>query len=84
MPISVSASDAAGNRGNVVSTITVDTEVTLTVSPVATDDIINSLEITGDVPVSGTASVEDAGQTVTVTLNGLDYTTTVQPDGSLD
>ncbi|EKY3233599.1 Ig-like domain-containing protein [Cronobacter malonaticus] len=82
VPISVSASDAAGNRGNVVSTITVDTEVTLTVSPVATDDIINSLEITGDVPVSGTASVEDAGQTVTVTLNGLDYTTTVQPDGS--
>ncbi|ELY4303224.1 Ig-like domain-containing protein [Cronobacter turicensis] len=82
VPISVSASDVAGNRGNEVSQVTVDTEVTLTVNPVSTDDIINSLEITGDVPVSGTASVEDAGQTVTVTLNGQDYTTTVQPDGS--
>ncbi|CCK10924.1 FIG00553945: hypothetical protein [Cronobacter sakazakii 680] len=56
--------------------------MTLTVNPVAGDDIINSLEIAGDVPVSGTASVEDAGRTVTVTLNGQDYTTTVQPDGN--
>ncbi|CCJ77681.1 FIG00553945: hypothetical protein [Cronobacter muytjensii 530] len=82
IPISVIASDTAGNRGNAASTVTVDTEVTLTVNPVATDDIINSLEIAGDVPVSGTASPEDVGQTVTVTLNGQDYITTVQPDGS--
>ncbi|EOT1259124.1 Ig-like domain-containing protein [Cronobacter sakazakii] len=82
VPISVSASDAAGNRGVAGSTVTVDTEVALNVNPVAGDDIINSLEIAGDVPVSGTASVEDAGRTVTVTLNGQDYTTTVQPDGN--
>ncbi|WP_369833829.1 Ig-like domain-containing protein [Cronobacter dublinensis] len=81
IPISVTANDAAGNRGNAVSTVTVDTKVTLTVNAIATDDIINSLEIAADVSVSGTASPEDAGQTVTVTLNGQDYTTTVQPDG---
>lgn len=47
----------------------------------ATDDILNAAEAKSDLTVSGTSTAE-AGQTVTVSLNGKDYTTTVSADGS--
>ncbi|MBF2803804.1 Ig-like domain-containing protein, partial [Enterobacter bugandensis] len=47
----------------------------------ATDDILNATEAQSDLAISGSSTAE-AGQTVTVTLNGKDYTTTVSADGS--
>ncbi|WP_448684515.1 Ig-like domain-containing protein, partial [Enterobacter cloacae] len=47
----------------------------------ATDDILNAAEAQSDLIVSGTSTAE-AGQTVTVSLNGKDYTATVGSDGN--
>ncbi|WP_157952954.1 Ig-like domain-containing protein [Limnobaculum parvum] len=80
--IAVSAQDIAGNPATASDSFTVDTLVNLTVGVVAGDDIINAAEAAAPVVVSGTADVADSGQTVTVTLDGTSYTTTVQSDGS--
>lgn len=81
--ITVNASDAQGNTGTISSTITVDlTEPTLTLAPVATDNIINAAEILQPVSLSGTASVTEAGQQVTVTFNNVTYQQVVQSDGT--
>jgi len=57
------------------------TAPTVTINTLATDDILNAAEAKSDLTVSGSSSAE-AGQTVTVSLNGKDYTTTVSADGS--
>ncbi|MBK5144272.1 Ig-like domain-containing protein, partial [Budviciaceae bacterium BWR-B9] len=80
--IAVSADDIAGNPATASDSFTVDTQVNLTVGVVAGDDIINATEAGAPVVVSGTADVADSGQTVTVTLEGFSYTTTVQSDGN--
>ena len=54
---------------------------TISIAPIAVDNIINADEASGDVPISGTTSAEP-GQTVTVRLNGQPFTTIVQPDGT--
>ncbi|MBP1020203.1 Ig-like domain-containing protein, partial [Serratia fonticola] len=46
------------------------------------DDVLNAAEVLVAQTVSGTASIGDAGRTVTLTLNGKTYTAVVQPDGS--
>ncbi|WP_179038303.1 Ig-like domain-containing protein [Limnobaculum xujianqingii] len=80
--IVLSASDLAGNNSTQTKLIAVDTQVFLTVAPISGDDIINAVEAASSVVVSGTADVADSGRTVTVTLEGTDYTTTVQSDGT--
>ncbi len=81
--IVVNTSDAAGNTGSVESSIMVDfTAPTLTVNDIATDNVINSIEVLQDLSVTGTASVADAGQPVTVTFNGQNYPTQILNDGS--
>ncbi|KTR64471.1 hypothetical protein RSA47_14130, partial [Pantoea ananatis] len=55
---------------------------TLTVNPFAGDNVLDNSEKASDQLVSGTTSNVEAGQTVTVTLGGQTYTTTVGPDGS--
>ncbi|MCD1125322.1 Ig-like domain-containing protein [Jinshanibacter sp. LJY008] len=82
VPLTASTQDIAGNPASVTDSFTVDTVVHLTVGVVAGDDIINAAEAAAPVVVSGTADVADSGQTVTVTLEGTDYTATVQSDGS--
>ncbi|MBK5073612.1 Ig-like domain-containing protein [Budviciaceae bacterium CWB-B4] len=79
--IAVSAEDIAGNPATKSDSFMVDTQVNLTVDIVAGDDIINAAEAGAPVTISGTADAADSGQTVTVTLEGTDYTTTVQSDG---
>ena len=60
-----------------VSTINLRLAPKITISPIATDDIVNDLEDNSPVAIAGTtANVED-GRTVTVTLNGKTYTATV-------
>ncbi len=48
----------------------------------AGDNVLDNSEKASDQLVSGTTSNVEAGQTVTVTLGGQTYTTTVGPDGS--
>ncbi|MER0060445.1 Ig-like domain-containing protein [Pectobacterium polaris] len=75
--------DIAGNETIVTQNITVDTTPpTLTVSAIAQDDILNGAELAVNQVVSGTASLSEAGQTVTVTLNAKPYTATVGNDGN--
>ena len=82
--IVVNVSDAAGSTsGSLSSAITVDfTPPELSLNPVTGDNQINALEILQNIPVSGTASLADAGQTVTVTLQGETYQTLVLSDGT--
>ena len=75
-------SDASGNETEAGGGFTVDTVATLTIDPVATDDLINLTESQADVTVSGSASTADVGEEVTVTLNGESWTTLIQDDGS--
>ncbi|WCG82214.1 Ig-like domain-containing protein [Pectobacterium sp. A5351] len=75
--------DIAGNETTVTQNISVDTTPpTLNVSTVAQDDILNGAELAVNQVVSGTASLSEAGRTVTATLNGQTYTTTVGNDGN--
>ncbi|WP_048982656.1 Ig-like domain-containing protein, partial [Enterobacter hormaechei] len=57
------------------------TAPSVTINTIATDDILNASEAQSDLAISGTSTAE-AGQTVTVSLNGKDYTTTVSANGS--
>ncbi|WP_029593402.1 Ig-like domain-containing protein [Franconibacter pulveris] len=82
VPFTVSSADIAGNPAQLNDSLTVDTEVTLTVNPVAGDDIINAAEAGAGVAVSGTANPADAGLTVTIVLNGVIYSAAVQADGT--
>ncbi|QCP83877.1 Ig-like domain-containing protein [Alcaligenes faecalis] len=57
-------------------------EASITIDTIAGDDVINKAESEGDVTVTGTVGKDvKAGDTVTVTVNGKDYTTTVNADG---
>ncbi|VFS41070.1 type 1 secretion target domain-containng protein [Enterobacter cancerogenus] len=51
------------------------------INTLAADDILNAAEAKSDLTVSGTSTAE-AGQTVTVSLNGKDYTAKVGADGT--
>ena len=80
--VQVSVTNANGNSASAGREYSVDaTAPTVTINTLATDDILNAAEAKSDLTVSGTSTAE-AGQTVTVSLNGKDYTTTVSADGS--
>ena len=83
LPITVSASDAAGNTTSVVDTAVVDTVApALTVLPLTGDDRLNVTELGQDQVLNGVSAVSERGQTVTVSLNGKSYTTVVGEDGN--
>ncbi|WP_210448866.1 Ig-like domain-containing protein, partial [Vibrio crassostreae] len=86
---SVSGIDDAGNpyTATTVSTHTVDLEAdkgTVTVDDITADDVINIAESGQTITVSGTAKGGDIseGDVVTMTINGTEYTTTVDGDGN--
>lgn len=82
-PVVVNVTDAAGNTGTITGSVNVDfTSPTLTLNPVATDNVINAQEVAGIIVLSGTADTGDAGQIVTLQFNGQTYQATVQGDGS--
>ncbi|MBT9428333.1 MULTISPECIES: Ig-like domain-containing protein [Symbiopectobacterium] len=58
------------------------TPPTLTLGTIATDDIINIQEAQSTQTLNGTASVSEAGRTVTVALGGQFYTGKVGNDGN--
>ncbi|RAZ71077.1 Ig-like domain-containing protein [Enterobacter cloacae] len=80
--VQVSVTNVNGNSASAGREYSVDaTAPTVTISTIAGDDVLNAAEAKSDLTVSGTSTAE-AGQTVTVSLNGKDYTTTVGADGS--
>ena len=80
--VQVSVTNVNGNSASAGREYSVDaTAPSVTINTLAADDILNATEAQSDLTVSGTSTAE-AGQTVTVSLNGKDYTTTVGADGS--
>ncbi|AVF34397.1 Ig-like domain-containing protein [Rahnella sikkimica] len=80
--VSVSVTNTAGNSASAAQDVTVDTLApTITMNTIAGDNVLNSAEAGADVVLSGTSTAE-AGQTVTITLNGQTYTATVAADGT--
>ncbi|MDK1334440.1 Ig-like domain-containing protein [Cronobacter turicensis] len=80
-PIVVTATDGAGNSASTSSSVTVDsTPPALSLYALTDDGKLNAQELTTDQVLSGNSS--EAGQTVTVTLNGQTYTTTTGSDGN--
>ncbi len=78
----VSVTNAAGNSASAANTAEVDASApTLTIDTLAGDNVLNSAEAGADVVVSGTTNAE-AGQQVTVILNGKTYTADVAADGT--
>ncbi|WP_447868051.1 Ig-like domain-containing protein, partial [Rahnella bonaserana] len=79
--LTASSTDAAGNTGSTTHDILVDSSLpSVSISPVATDNIVNATEINADQTISGKVTNAAAGDTVTITLGGKTYTTTVQDD----
>ncbi|UHM93326.1 Ig-like domain-containing protein [Rahnella victoriana] len=79
--LTASSTDAAGNTGNTSHTVLVDSALpTVSISPVATDNVINATEINADQLIGGTVTNAAAGDVVTITLGGNTYTATVQDD----
>ncbi|MER1651182.1 Ig-like domain-containing protein [Enterobacter cloacae] len=80
--VQVSVTNVNGNSASAGREYSVDaTAPSVTINTLATDDILNAAEAQADLTVSGTSTAE-AGQTVTVSLNGKDYTATVGSDGN--
>ncbi len=87
--VNVASSNDAGNTvtSSVTSSHTVDSSAdagTVSVANITADDIVNASEDDADITVTGTASGGDisTGDTVSFTVDGTDYSTTVQADGS--
>ena len=77
--VTADVSDAAGNPAvQATRPLTHDAIApTIVINPIATDDIINALEDKSPVAIGGTTTGVEDGQTLTVTLHGITYTTTV-------
>jgi ribosomal 50S subunit-recycling heat shock protein/Ca2+-binding RTX toxin-like protein len=83
----VTTEDEAGNSAsaNAERPYNVDTdlpEAAITIDTIAGDDVINKAESESNITITGTVGQDvKAGDKVTVTVNGKDYTTTVNTDG---
>jgi hypothetical protein len=75
------ATDAAGNTSTITQTVNVDTEagsLTISSNPIETDDVINAVEASDGVVLSGTS---DAGAIVQVTMGGVTHSVVTNPNG---
>lgn len=80
LTVSATATDKAGNTADTTRSIIVDfTKPVITIN-VLGDDVLNAAEIQTEQTLSGKAQGAAQGDTVTVTLNGKTYTTTVNAD----
>jgi hypothetical protein len=81
--ISVTGDSAAGNPITISHDVTVDlATVAISINAIATDDVINAAEKGADLVLSGATTNVEAGQTVTISLNGKIYTATVDDSGN--
>ena len=80
--VSANATDAAGNNA-VAVTSTLSSNINapiLTLEAIAGDDRINATEAVADLVISGTSTGLIDGESVLISLNGLDYIATVASD----
>ncbi|MGX2711380.1 Ig-like domain-containing protein, partial [Acinetobacter baumannii] len=84
--VTVTATDAAGNKGTDTGVVTVDTAapntgtVNFSIDSVTADNVINTSEASGNVTVTGVLKnvpADAANTVVTVVINGQTYTATV-------
>ncbi|MGG5840170.1 Ig-like domain-containing protein, partial [Huaxiibacter chinensis] len=81
--VNVSVTDAAGNTGSGTHTVTVDTGLpSIGFDAISGDNVLNAVEKGQDLAISGTSANLAEGTTVTVTLNGRQYTATTGADGA--
>jgi len=81
--VNVTTTDVAGNSVSDSKTVTLSGAApTISIDTFAGDDVVSAAEHGTSHVISGTTSGAAAGQTVTITLNGQSYTTTVAADGS--
>ncbi|WP_369722030.1 Ig-like domain-containing protein [Bradyrhizobium sp. LLZ17] len=78
--VHASVSDVAGNPAAADHSLAVDESAAITINTIALDDVVNALESQSALTISGATTGVEAGQTVTVSLNGHDYTGTVAAD----
>ncbi|MGC0136473.1 Ig-like domain-containing protein, partial [Enterobacter hormaechei] len=80
--VQVSVTNVNGNTASSSQAFSVDTAApAVTINTISGDNMLNAAEAAQDLTLSGTSTVE-AGQTVTVTFNGNQYTAQVQANGS--
>jgi hypothetical protein len=75
------ATDAAGNTSTITQTVNVDTEagsLTISSNPIEGDDVINAVEASDGVVLSGTS---DAGAVVQVTMGGVTHSVVTNAAG---
>lgn len=81
--ISATITDSAGNSSTQTHNVVVNTaSVALTVNTLSGDDVINAAEAGNALVINGSSAQFASGTQVTVTLNGKNYTATIQNDGS--
>ena len=82
----VTETDTTGNTTTTNVPVTIDATPpvpTITIDSITSDNIINATEATNDIPITGTVGGEfNTGDTVTITVNGTDYTGTVDASGN--
>lgn len=79
LTINASVTNANGNTGSGTRDITIDANLPgLRVDTVAGDDIVNSIEHGQALVITGGSSGLNAGAVLTVTINSVAYSTTVQ------
>ncbi|AKJ42481.1 Ig-like domain-containing protein [Pragia fontium] len=83
LPITVTVNDITGNSDTLVTNVQVDkAPPSLSVNDISGDNTINAAEALAPIEVSGTASLDVVGQTVSITLpNGMTYTGVVGAGG---
>ncbi len=80
--VQVSVTNMNGNAASSSQAFSVDTAApAVTINTISGDNMLNAAEAAQDLTLSGTSTAE-AGQTVTVTFNGNQYTAQVQANGS--
>ncbi|HEY7824755.1 MAG TPA: Ig-like domain-containing protein, partial [Acidimicrobiia bacterium] len=80
--MTATATDAAGNVDTATTSVQVDTEaglLTIDSTPVEGDDVVNEVEASDGVVLTGTA---DAGAVVTVTMAGVSHDVVTKADGT--
>lgn len=81
--LTVTVTDAAGNTGTADKTFSVDNTISsIAISPLSGDGYLNAVEAGSELPVTGITTNVAEGSVVTFTLGGVEYTTTVEADGS--
>lgn len=78
--VTVTATDALGNRTTITDTVVIDTVPhPLAINPVTADNTLNAAESAGGFQITGTST---PGATITVTLDGTTRTATVGANGT--